>query len=179
WPWPFWPPPSPSTLHYAVARTAGHAPWSALTAESAAVDRDRRERPGVSFGDRREPVVSSSDDRGDSGLQPERTLMSWQRSLALVIVVSLLYLRGFLIPGEGAVPEAPLSVRIAVAIFLLLLCTVLGTHLWTRWRRTGNGSTDPGTGTPPLSVARPWAMVTLCVGVCVISGLLVLTVLVS
>src|SRR5699024_12207488 len=60
------------------------------------------------------------------------------------LVVSLLYLRGSLIPGEGAVPEAPLSVRIAVAIFLLLLCTVLGTHLWTRWRRTGNGSTDPG-----------------------------------
>ena len=105
--------------------------------------------------------------------------MSWQRSLALVIVVSLLYLRGSLLPGEGTVPEAPLSVRIAVAVFLLLLCTVLGTHLWTRWRRTGNGSTDPGTGTPPLSVARPWAMVTLCVGVCVISGLLVLTVLVS
>lgn len=121
--------------------------------------------------------MTSPEDRGDSGLQPERTLMAWQRTLVLVIVVALLYLRGSLVPGEATVPEAPLSARVAVTTFLFLLCAVLGTHLWARWRRTGNGVADPGTGAPPLFVARPWAMVALCAGVCVLGGLLVLTAL--
>lgn len=105
--------------------------------------------------------------------------MSWHRTLALVVVVAFLYLRGSLAPGQATVPEAPLPVRVAVTALLLLVCAAIAIHLWLRWRRTGHGLTDPGTDSPPFSVARPWARVVLCAGVCVLSGLLVLTALVG
>lgn len=103
--------------------------------------------------------------------------MSWHRTLALVIVVALLYLRGSLVPQEDTFSVAPLSLRIAVAVLLTLLCVVLALHVWVRWCRTKNGVTDPDTGAPPSFVAKPWAMVALCAGVWVLSGLLVITAL--
>lgn len=120
--------------------------------------------------------MSTQDDR-DPGLQPERTLLSWQRTLILVGIVGLLYLRGPLVPGDTAVPSPPLMVRLAVMAVLLILGAVLGLHLWSRWRGTRNGARDPVTGEPPLTVARPWAMAVLCAAVLGLCVVLVLTVL--
>lgn len=116
-------------------------------------------------------------DRDDPGLQPERTLLSWQRTIALLIVVGLLFLRGPLVPGDNAVPVAPPVVRVAAMAGTLFLGVVLGLHLWLRWHRSEHGTRAPGTGKPPLSVARPWAMVLLCAAVLALSVILVLTVL--
>ncbi|OLT27117.1 hypothetical protein BJF83_19110 [Nocardiopsis sp. CNR-923] len=121
-------------------------------------------------------TAADEEDRAP-GLQPERTLLSWQRTLILVVVVGVLYMRGSLVGAEPDLPVAPPIVRFATLIFLLLMCCVLGLHLWYRWRRTGRGLCDPVTGRPPLTVARPWALVLLCVGVLGLSVVLVLPVL--
>ncbi|WP_223830420.1 DUF202 domain-containing protein [Nocardiopsis quinghaiensis] len=110
-------------------------------------------------------------------MQPERTLLAWQRTIALMVVVGLLFLRGSLVPGDDNVPEAPLVLRVATMTVLLVLGLVLGVHLGLRWRGSEHGKRAPGTGGPPLHVARPWAMAVLCAGVLVLSGVLMLTVL--
>lgn len=96
----------------------------------------------------------------DSGLQPERTLLSWQRTVFLMVVVSLLYLR---IPlwesGEGGAVGLPNRVLIAMGV--LGTAILLAVHLRRRWRRTGHGLRDDATGTPPAPLARPWALVLL------------------
>lgn len=114
----------------------------------------------------------------DPGLQPERTLLSWQRMLILLVVVGLLYLRGPLEPGSALVPEVAPVLRVGVMAFTLLLGAGLGLHLWLRWRRTDHGLRDPETGRPPLSVASPWAMALLSAGVLALTVVVVLTVLV-
>lgn len=103
--------------------------------------------------------------------------MSWQRTLALVLVVGLLYMRGALVPREVAVPEAPPQVRVTVLVVLLIVFAVVSTHLWVRWRRTVLGSRDPATGGTPTNVARPWAMFLLCAVTMTLSVFLVFTVL--
>ncbi|WP_159944770.1 MULTISPECIES: DUF202 domain-containing protein [unclassified Nocardiopsis] len=123
--------------------------------------------------------MTSPVERDDPGMQPERTLMAWQRTLALMVVVGLLFLRGSLVPGDGVVPEAPPALRVAVMGVLLVLASVLGLHVWLRWRATGYGTRVPETGRPPSYVARPWAMAALCGGVLALSGVLVVTVLVG
>lgn len=101
----------------------------------------------------------------DPGLQPERTLLSWQRTLILVVLVGLLYLRGPLVPGTAVVPEAPVPLRVAVMALALLVGAGLGLHLWLRWRRTDHGLREEGRSGPPLNVARPWALVLLSTSV--------------
>ncbi|MBQ1083507.1 MULTISPECIES: DUF202 domain-containing protein [unclassified Nocardiopsis] len=115
--------------------------------------------------------------RRDPGLQPERTLLSWQRVLILLTVVGLVYLRGPLDPGSTVVPEVSPALRAGVMAFTLLLGAGLGLHLWLRWRHTRHGLREPGTGRPPLSVARPWAMVLLSAGVLALTLFVVATVL--
>ncbi len=119
----------------------------------------------------------SSTARRDPGLQPERTLLSWQRMLILLAVVGLLYLRGPIAPGSSAVPEAAPLLRVGVMAFTLLLCAGLGLHLWLRWRRTAHGLREPETGLPPRNLARPWAMVLLSAGVLALTAVVLTTVL--
>ncbi|MFB8765511.1 DUF202 domain-containing protein [Nocardiopsis alba] len=106
-----------------------------------------------------------TDEGRDPGLQPERTLLSWQRTLILLVLVGLLYLRGPLVPGAAVLHEAPIPLRVGGLALVLLLVALLGLHLWRRWRRTDHGLREPGGTGPPASVARPWAMVLLGFGV--------------
>ncbi|MFL1376733.1 MULTISPECIES: DUF202 domain-containing protein [unclassified Nocardiopsis] len=112
--------------------------------------------------------MKSPIDRGDPGLQPERTLLAWQRTLILLVVVGLLFLRGSLVEGEPSIPQAPPVLRMALMIVLLFVASAIGLHLWLRWRRSRNGLSEPGTGGPPGAVSAPWAMVLLCAAVLVL-----------
>ena len=116
--------------------------------------------------------------RRDPGLQPERTLLSWQRTLILVVLVGLLYLRGPFVPGAGVVPEVPAPLRIGVMALSLLMSGGLGLHLWQRWRRTEHGVREEGGSGPPLSVARPWALILLSAGVFALTVAVTATVIV-
>lgn len=109
----------------------------------------------------------------DPGLQPERTLMSWQRTLILLVVVGVLFMRGSLVPETTQIPAPPLSARAAMMTMSLVLAGVLALHVQRRWRRLGHGTHDPETGLPPLNVARPWAMAAVCATVFVLSVVLV------
>lgn len=121
--------------------------------------------------------MKSPIDRGDPGLQPERTLLAWQRTLILLVVVGLLFLRGELAPGTTSIPQAPPTLRMALMIAFLFVAAIVGLHLWLRWRRSRNGMRDPGTGGPPVAVSAPWAMALLCTAVLVLSVVQILTVL--
>lgn len=93
----------------------------------------------------------------DSGLQPERTLLAWQRTLFGLAVVTLLYLR---VPVEDA--PGGLAGQLAVVAVLLGVCAVLLLHLRRRWRRTAH---TRARGRPPAPLARPWTLVLLGVAV--------------
>ncbi|HJE58774.1 MAG TPA: DUF202 domain-containing protein [Nocardiopsis listeri] len=116
--------------------------------------------------------------RRDPGLQPERTLLSWQRTLILLVLVGLLYLRGPFVPGAGVDPEVPMPLRVGVMALTLLMCAGLGLHLWLRWRRTEHGMREEGGAGPPPSVARPWALILLCAGVFALTVAVAATVIV-
>ena len=102
----------------------------------------------------------------DPGLQPERTLLSWQRTLFLLAVVTLLYLR---VPPEDTL-AGTVGQLIAVGI-LFGTSTVLAVHLQKRWRQTDHGRRADGSLRPPAPLARPWALVAVrlaVLGICVI-----------
>ncbi|MBV2365081.1 DUF202 domain-containing protein [Streptomonospora nanhaiensis] len=96
----------------------------------------------------------------DSGLQPERTLLAWQRTVIVFVAVALLYLRDpFEDPAVGGGVD-PLY-RLAAVLAVVAAVGVLIAHLRRRWRATAHGLHDDATGNPPAPVARPWALVLL------------------
>ncbi|MFC3998277.1 DUF202 domain-containing protein [Nocardiopsis sediminis] len=101
--------------------------------------------------------------RPDPGLQPERTLLAWQRTLIGVTAVGLLYLRDPL--GPWAVPTAPDPMyRLAAVLALVGVAGIVMAHLRRRWRATGHGRHGDDRGRPVAPVARPWALVLLSLG---------------
>ncbi|WP_304452382.1 DUF202 domain-containing protein [Nocardiopsis sp. YSL2] len=109
----------------------------------------------------------------DPGLQPERTLLSWQRTLILLVLVGILFMRGSLVPEATHIPEPSIAVRATMMSMSLVLAGLLALHVQRRWRRFSHGTHDPETGLPPPNLARPWAMVTVCATVLVLSVVLV------
>ncbi|MDS1270054.1 DUF202 domain-containing protein [Lipingzhangella sp. LS1_29] len=94
----------------------------------------------------------------DPGLQAERTLLSWQRTVASLVVVAALYLRD---PGVLVVAGTHRQVdgRLLVVGLLLAAAGVLIAVLRVRWRRTRHGVLDHRTGAPPAPLAPPWLIV--------------------
>ncbi len=91
----------------------------------------------------------------EPGLQPERTLLSWQRTVALLIVVALLYLRDPLVPGEPDVVGLGPLPRMAVSGVAVMTGAVLVTHVRRRWKA---GSRGVGVGEVRAPLARPWGL---------------------
>lgn len=97
----------------------------------------------------------------DPGLQPERTLLSWQRTLIVLIAVTLLFMRGPFPGGGPADSDGAVLLRLLPALAVVGFAAVLMVHLRRRWRRSGHGRREPGTNGPPAPLARPWALVLL------------------
>ncbi|GAA3731093.1 DUF202 domain-containing protein [Salinactinospora qingdaonensis] len=118
--------------------------------------------------------------RPDPGLQPERTLMSWQRTLILVIVTTLLYVRDPFVDTLSAALTSPGATAITVArlfpaLGVLVVCAVVLMHLRRRWRSTEHGRHDDATGRPAAPLARPWALIVVSLAVALLSAAVVVT----
>lgn len=86
----------------------------------------------------------------DSGLQPERTLLAWRRTLLSLLAVSALFLRW--IPHHG---------RFAVGLMVLTLLAVALIWLgqWRRYRISSLGICEDRT---PAPCAQVFALALLC-----------------
>jgi len=76
---------------------------------------------------RRGPVTLSHD---DPGLQPERTLLAWRRTLMTLLVVCTIFLRW--IPHFGLIALLPIIVTLAAAILIQI-------GLNARYRKSAKG----------------------------------------
>ncbi|CAM4153820.1 hypothetical protein GCM10009799_21570 [Nocardiopsis rhodophaea] len=95
----------------------------------------------------------------DAGLQPERTFLAWQRTLIVIFVVALLYLRDPFQSGEAGPGSGPDPIYRLVAVLVVAVAVgVLMAHLRRRWHATDHGLHDDATGTPPAPLAAPWAI---------------------
>ena len=76
---------------------------------------------------RRSPVSLGHD---DPGLQPERTLLAWRRTLLTLIVVCTIFLRW--IPHFGLIALLPIMVSLAASLLIQLA-------LNSRYRKSARG----------------------------------------
>lgn len=101
----------------------------------------------------------------DPALQPERTLLSWQRTIAGTIVVALLYMRD---PSQVADPGTagldPLY-RVAVTVGAVVMSGVLVVHVRRRWKASGKGARDGDGRRVMAPLARPSALSFISAGV--------------
>ncbi|WP_017539715.1 DUF202 domain-containing protein [Nocardiopsis halophila] len=93
----------------------------------------------------------------DPGLQPERTLLSWQRTVIVLVAVALLYVRDPF--QDGGEPGPGALVRVAVALVPIGAAAAAMVHVRRRWRATGHGAHDDATGQAPAPLARGWVRV--------------------
>lgn len=96
----------------------------------------------------------------DPGLQPERTYLSWQRTLILLLVVSVL-------SSAGLTDATPAASPVLAALPLLLAAGaafVISIAVRKRWR---TAAPEP----PELTRVRPWQVMTLSA---VVAGLAIL-----
>ncbi|GAB3478248.1 DUF202 domain-containing protein [Nocardiopsis coralliicola] len=108
--------------------------------------------------------MSSAPPPRDPGLQAERTLLSWQRTVILLVAVALLYVRDPFASPAGPTAAADPLVRVAVALLPLAVAAVAVVLLRRRWRRAGHGLYDRRTGRPPAPLAGAGLRILLCAG---------------
>ncbi len=80
----------------------------------------------------------------DAGLQPERTLLAWRRTLLSLLAASTLFLRW--IPQHGG---------FAIGLMAVAMLAVLGIWLgqWQRYRVSAQGIADNRTPAPVKQIA--------------------------
>ncbi|RNL84328.1 DUF202 domain-containing protein [Halostreptopolyspora alba] len=107
----------------------------------------------------------------DPALQPERTLLSWQRTIAVTIVVALLYLRHPSQAEEPAMAGFEQLYRVAVTVGVMAMSGVLIVHVRRRWKRADAETRDGAGGRVMAPLARPWALSFVSAGVAVFGSL--------
>lgn len=100
----------------------------------------------------------------DSGLQPERTVLAWRRTVLALLVVDLFIWRSWLVSGPLRTPDFQGTCALTAAAATVVLCVCL----WARSRQL-----RAGTGAPPSSVLKAAAGAVVLLGLTAVAAIAV------
>ncbi|MFW5420776.1 DUF202 domain-containing protein [Nocardiopsis sp. CNT-189] len=115
----------------------------------------------------------------DPGLQAERTLLAWQRTVIVLVVVALLYVRD---PFQGGAPQdagTGTLLRAAVALVPVGIAVAAAVHVRRRWRADGRGARGGAADGPAAPLARGWMRILISAGTCVFAIAVALSALIG
>ncbi|WP_017595217.1 DUF202 domain-containing protein [Nocardiopsis potens] len=116
--------------------------------------------------------------RRDPGLQAERTLLAWQRTVIVLVVVALLYVRD---PFQEGAPQDPggTFLRAAVALLPVGIAIAAAVHVRRRWRADGRRAHGGAAHGPAAPLARSWMRILISAGTCVFAIAVALSALIG